>query len=159
MRVALGADHAGVGVKAEVRRLLDELRIPYEDFGAHNEDSVDYPDLAESVARAVSRGEFDRGILVCGTGIGMAIAANKVHGIRAAAVNDLDSARLSREHNDVNVLALGARIVSQDGVAPIVRAFLDTAFEGGRHERRIRKIAALEESQSSDPADDAAARE
>jgi ribose 5-phosphate isomerase B len=145
MRVALGADHAGVGLKLEVKRCLDELRVPYKDFGATSDESVDYPDFAESVARSVARGEFERGILICGTGIGMAIAANKVHGIRAAPVTDLESARLAREHNDANILALGARILPQDRATEIVRIFLQTAFEGGRHERRIRKITALEQ--------------
>jgi ribose 5-phosphate isomerase B len=145
MRVALGSDHAGVGLKEEIKRLLDDLQIEYRDFGTHTEEAVDYPDFAESVARPVASGAFDRGILVCGTGIGMAIAANKVAGIRAAPVSDLDSARLAREHNEANVLALGARLTPKERALEIVRAFLDTPFGGGRHERRIRKITALEE--------------
>jgi ribose 5-phosphate isomerase B len=144
MRVALAADHAGVGLKHEVKRLLDELGIAYEDFGTHTDASVDYPDYAELVARAVARGDFDRGILVCGTGIGMAMAANKIPGIRAAPVADLDSARLAREHNDANVLALGARVLPRDRALEIVRTFLEAPFLGGRHERRVGKIAALE---------------
>jgi ribose 5-phosphate isomerase B len=145
MRVALGADHAGVGLKSEVMRLLDELHVDYNDFGTVTDDSVDYPDFAETVARGVARGEFDRGILMCGTGIGMAIAANKVTGVRAAPVSDIESARLAREHNDANVLALGARVTSTDRALDITRVFLDTPFAGGRHERRIRKITALEQ--------------
>jgi ribose 5-phosphate isomerase B len=144
MRVALAADHAGVGLKHEVKRLLDELGVAYEDFGTHTDASVDYPDYAELVARAVARGEFDRGILVCGTGIGMAMAANKIPGIRAAPVTDLDSARLAREHNNANVLALGARVLPRDRALAIVRTFLEAPFLGGRHERRIEKIMALE---------------
>jgi ribose 5-phosphate isomerase B len=145
MRLALGADHAGVALKSEVKRLLDELHVEYRDLGTTTDDPVDYPDFAESVARGVARGEFDRGILICGTGIGMAIAANKVPGVRAAPVSDLDSARLAREHNDANVLALGARVTPRDRALDIVRTFLETPFGGGRHERRIRKITALEQ--------------
>jgi ribose 5-phosphate isomerase B len=144
MRIALGADHAGVALKHDIKRLLDELQLPYEDVGTYSEQSVDYPDFAERVARGVAAGEFDRGILVCGTGIGMAIAANKIAGIRAAPVTDLDSARLSREHNDANVLALGGRVISRERALEIVRVFLETPFAGGRHERRIRKIGDLE---------------
>jgi ribose 5-phosphate isomerase B len=144
MRVALGADHAGVELKDAVKRLLDELHVPYHDFGTNSPESVDYPDYATSVARAVASGDFSRGILVCGTGVGMAIAANKVPGIRAACISDLESARLSREHNDANVLTLGARITPAERALTIVRTFFDTEFQGGRHERRLEKIAALE---------------
>lgn len=144
MRIALGADHAGVALKHDIKRLLDELHLAYEDIGTHTEQSVDYPDFAERVARSVASGEFDRGILVCGTGIGMAIAANKIAGVRAAPVTDLDTARLSREHNDANVLALGGRVLSRERALEIVRAFLETPFAGGRHERRIKKIDLLE---------------
>jgi ribose 5-phosphate isomerase B len=150
MRVALGADHAGVGLKLEVKRFLDESHIPYEDFGTNSEESVDYPDFSETVARGVASGEFDRGVLICGTGIGMAIAANKVTGVRAAPVVDLESARLSREHNDANVLALGARLLPRERAIDIVRVFLETPFEAGRHERRIRKITALEQHTDHD---------
>jgi len=144
MRIALAADHAGVALKRDVIRTLEELGIGYEDFGTVSEESVDYPDYAVAVARRVASGEFDRGILVCGTGVGMAIAANKVAGVRAAPVVDLESARLSREHNDANVLALGARVTPSDQALAIVREFLQTPFAGGRHQRRIDKIAALE---------------
>jgi ribose 5-phosphate isomerase B len=144
MRIALGADHAGVALKEAVKQLLDGRGIAYKDFGTNSTDSVDYPDFAAAVSRAVVAGEFDRGILVCGTGIGMAIAANKVHGVRAAPVVDEESARLMREHNNANVLALGARVTPPDTARRIVNLFLDTPFAGGRHERRIDKITALD---------------
>jgi ribose 5-phosphate isomerase B len=154
MRLALGVDHAGVTLKSEVKQLLDEMDVQYRDFGTNSEDSVDYPDVAETVARGVARGEFDRGILICGTGIGMAIAANKVAGVRAAPVADIESARLAREHNDANILALGARITPRDRALEIVRTFLNTPFGGGRHERRIRKITALEQQNEHELSDE-----
>jgi ribose 5-phosphate isomerase B len=144
MRIAVGADHAGYRLKEEVKRLLDSLDLPWVDFGTDSEVSVDYPDIAVKVARAVASGLVDRGILVCGTGIGMAMAANKVGGIRAASVGDLPSARLSREHNDANVLTLGGRTTEVDRAREIVRTFLTTSFEGGRHQRRIDKVMALD---------------
>jgi len=144
MRIAVGADHAGYRLKEEVKRLLDSLKLPYEDFGTDSEASVDYPDIAVKVARSVASGAFDRGILICGTGIGMAMTANKVGGIRAASVGDLQSARLSREHNDANVLTLGGRTTEVDRAREIVRTFLTTPFEGGRHQRRIDKVMALD---------------
>jgi len=140
MRVALGADHAGVALKDALKHELEALGVAYEDFGTNGTASVDYPDFAHAVARGVSEGRFERGVLVCGSGIGMAITANKVPGIRAAAIGDLDSARLSREHNDLNVLALGARLTPGDRAAEILRVFLSTPFAGGRHEGRVRKI-------------------
>ena len=144
MRIALGADHAGVALKDDIKRLLDERGIGYTDFGTNSTESVDYPDFAAEVAREVSTGRFDRGILVCGTGIGMAIAANKVAGIRAAPVVDEKSAFLSREHNDANILALAGRLTPPDQARRLVNIFLDTPFGGGRHQRRIEKIVALE---------------
>jgi ribose 5-phosphate isomerase B len=144
MRVALGADHAGVHLKDAVRSLLESRGIEVQDFGTVGDNSVDYPDYAAQVGRAVAAGEADRGILACGTGIGMAIAANKIDGVRAAPVVDLESARLSREHNDANVLALGARVTPADMALQIVSTFLDTPFAGGRHQRRLDKITALE---------------
>ena len=146
MKVALGADHAGVGLKDALKRELDAMGVGYEDFGTNGTSSVDYPDFAAQVARGVSEGRFDRGILVCGSGIGMAITANKVPGIRAAAIGDTESARLSREHNDLNVLALGARQTEPRRAAEIVRVFLETPFEGGRHVRRVEKIHETERS-------------
>jgi ribose 5-phosphate isomerase B len=144
MRVAIGADHAGFELKEAVKHTLDELRVSYKDFGTQSDEAVDYPDFAAPVARGVATGRFDRGILICGTGIGMAMAANKIPGVRAAPVGDLESARLSREHNDANILTLGARITPLDRALDIVRIFVKTDFEGGRHERRVNKIAALE---------------
>ena len=144
MRVALGADHAGVALKDAIRRLLDSRGIAVTDAGTTGTESVDYPDYATTVGRAVARGDADRGILVCGTGIGMAIAANKVDGVRAAPVQDVETARLAREHNDANVLALGARLTNADTALAIVDTFLDTPFAGGRHQRRIEKIAAID---------------
>ena len=144
MRVALGADHAGVHLKDAVRSLLEDRGIEVHDFGTVGDASVDYPDYAAQVGRAVADGEADRGILACGTGLGMAIAANKIDGVRAAPVVDLESARLSREHNDANILALGARVTPPDMALQIVSTFLDTPFAGGRHQRRIDKITALE---------------
>jgi ribose 5-phosphate isomerase B len=144
MRIALGADHAGVQLKSEIRRLLDERGIAYMDFGTDSTESVDYPDYASKVAHGVASGAFDRGILFCGSGIGMAIAANKVAGIRAASILDEESARLSREHNDANVLALGERLTPPALARQIVARFLDTPFAGGRHARRVDKINALD---------------
>jgi ribose 5-phosphate isomerase B len=145
MRVAIGADHAGYPTKEEVKRLLDSLEVPYDDFGTVSTESVDYPDYAARVARSVSDGTHDRGILVCGTGIGMAIAANKIPGIRAAPVADLESARLGRQHNDMNVLTLSGRQTDPRQALEIVKIFLNTPFEGGRHQRRIDKITRLQE--------------
>jgi ribose 5-phosphate isomerase B len=144
MHVALGADHAGFHLKNSLKHVLDELKVSYQDFGTSSAVSVDYPDFAREVAQSVAGGKFDRGILVCGTGIGMAIAANKVDGVRAAPVGDTESARLSREHNDLNVLTLGARVTPESRAREIVRTFLQTPFEGGRHQSRVQKIHAIE---------------
>jgi len=145
MRVAIGADHAGYELKEIIKHTLDELRVSYKDYGTDSDESVDYPDYAAKVGRVVASGEFDRGILICGTGIGMAIAANKIPGIRAAPVVDLESARLAREHNNANILAIGARVTPPERALDLVRLFLKTEFEGGRHERRLQKVAALEQ--------------
>ena len=145
MRVALGADHAGVTLKDAIRSLLESRGIDVRDLGTTDQTSVDYPDFAASVGQAVATGVADRGILVCGTGLGMAIAANKIDGVRATPVVDLDGAKLAREHNDANVLALGARITTPETALQIVSTFLDTPFAGGRHQRRLEKIAALED--------------
>lgn len=151
MRVVLGADHAGAALKDELKRALERLDIACEDVGTDGPGSVDYPDFALAAARGVSDGRFDRGVLVCGSGIGMAIAANKVPGIRAAAIKDEESARLSREHNDLNVLALGARMMSTGQAEAILRIFLDTPFAGGRHTGRVEKIHAAEKPRSNQP--------
>ena len=153
MRIALGSDHAGVELKALIMQELDNREFDYHDFGPSTDSPVDYPDYAARVAESVSSGQFDRGILVCGTGVGMAIAANKVPGVRAAQVTDSDGARLSREHNDANVLTLGARTTSVVQALKIVNAFLETSFSGGRHQRRVDKIMALEQGDVS-PSDD-----
>ena len=144
MRVALGSDHAGFELKNTIKALLDGLGIPCEDFGTMSGGSVDYPDFAEAVSQAVITGRADRGILVCGTGIGMGIAANKIPGIRAAVVWNEASARLSRAHNNANILAIGGRTTPAGDVEGILRAFLFTEYDGGRHDARLAKIAHLE---------------
>jgi ribose 5-phosphate isomerase B len=148
MRVAVGSDHAGFELRQQVDRLLAELQVPYEDVGCPSPEPVDYPDIAEAVARRVASGAVERGILICGTGIGMAITANKVHGVRAAPCYSAETAALARGHNDLNVLTLGARVTGPDAARAVVRAFLDTPFDGGRHQRRLDKIAALESSEA-----------
>lgn len=150
MKIAIGADHAGVALKEHVKQVLKARNIPFEDVGTLSTDSVDYPDFAEAVSRRVASGEFDRGILACGSGIGMAIAANKVAGIRAASIQDEESARLSREHNDINVLTLGERTTDANTARRIIELFLDTPFAGGRHQRRVDKINALDEAGRTD---------
>jgi ribose 5-phosphate isomerase B len=142
--VALGADHAGWELKEHLKGWLIAQGHQVVDFGTQAPQSVDYPDYALAVGEAVTRGEAERGLLVCGTGIGMAIAANKVVGIRAAACTDTFSARMSREHNDANVLALGARLTGRETALEILRVWLETAFAGGRHLGRLGKIADLE---------------
>ena len=144
MKVALGADHAGYEEKERLKPVLNELGIEFEDFGAVSSDSVDYPDFAAKVARKVADGEFDQGLLVCGSGTGMAIAANKVHGVRAAVAWNEETARLAREHNDANILAVGARTTPENEIPKIVRAWFETKFAGGRHQQRIEKIRELE---------------
>jgi ribose 5-phosphate isomerase B len=144
MKVAIGSDHAGFRLKEELKTYITSLNVEVKDFGCHSEDSVDYPDIAREVALSVARGEVDRGILICGTGIGMSIAANKVKGIRAAVGNELLSVRLAREHNNANVLTLGARIIGIEVAKEAVRVFLETQFLGGRHQRRIEKIGEME---------------
>jgi ribose 5-phosphate isomerase B len=144
MRIALGADHAGVVLKDQIKTHLANRGIACTDFGTSSEDSVDYPDFAVEVGRAVGSGTCDRGVLVCGSGIGMAVAANKIAGVRAAPIGDETTARLSRQHNNLNVLTLGARLLDADAAKRIVDTFLETAFDGGRHQQRLNKIAALD---------------
>lgn len=144
MKIAIGADHGGFSLKEDIKQLLDELGYEYQDFGTHSRDSVDYPDVAVPVAQAVAAGQFDRGILICGTGIGIGIAANKVKGIRAALVHDTFSAHASREHNDANILTMGERVIGPGLARDIVKIWLNTEFEGGRHERRVTKIMDIE---------------
>ena len=145
MKLAIGADHGGYELKEEIISLLKEMNIDYEDLGCNCEDSVDYPDYGLPVAEKVANGEVDRGIVICGTGIGMSIAANKVKGIRCALVHDLFTAKLTREHNDTNVLAMGARVIGPGLATEIARVWLSTEFEGGRHEKRIGKITEYEQ--------------
>ncbi|MEP7081476.1 MAG: ribose 5-phosphate isomerase B [Chloroflexota bacterium] len=144
MRVAIGSDHAGFALKGELCTLLDELRVEYRDFGAFSAEPVDYPDLIAPVARAVARGEFELGVVLGGSGTGEAIVANKVRGIRCVEATDPVTARLGREHNDANVLAMGGRIVGTEVARECLRAFLDAQFAGGRHVARVEKIARLE---------------
>ncbi|MFQ5816351.1 MAG: ribose 5-phosphate isomerase B [Terriglobia bacterium] len=147
-RVALGADHAGYRVKERIKEFLQKSDYEVIDFGTHAEESVDYPDYSGPVAQSVASAEADRGILVCGTGIGTAMAANKIAGIRAANCNDTYTARMATEHNDANVLAVGARVVDADHAIAIVKEWLGARFQGGRHQRRIEKIAQLERNQA-----------
>jgi ribose 5-phosphate isomerase B len=144
MKIAIGADHAGFALKEGLRDNLLADGHEVKDFGTNSAESTDYPDYAGTVARAVASGEFDRGVLVCGTGVGMSIAANKVPGIRAAlGVNDAE-VRLTRAHNDANILTLGSTLVDQETAARLAKIFLETGFDGGRHARRVGKIAAME---------------
>jgi len=145
MFVALGADHAGFELKEALKGVLDARGVAWHDVGTAGPASVDYPDYAVQVAEAVAAGRADRGILVCGSGVGMAIAANKVRGIRAAPIVDVESAVLAREHNDLNVLTLGGRRTSVAEAERIVAAFLDTPFAGGRHQQRVAKIGQLDD--------------
>jgi len=144
VKVALGGDHRAIALKELAKRVLCELGAETVDFGTNSESPADYPDYALPVARAVARGECDRGVLICGTGIGMSIAANKVRGVRAAVVHDELTAGLSRSHNDANVLCLGSATVDADLLERIVRIWMSTAFEGGRHARRLAKITEAE---------------
>ncbi|MBM4416945.1 MAG: ribose 5-phosphate isomerase B [Chloroflexi bacterium] len=142
--IAIGADHAGVRLKSQIAAFLRERGEIVSDLGTHDETSTDYPDYAEKVGREVAAGRAERGILICGTGIGISIAANKIDGIRAALCGDTLSARMSREHNDANILCLGARVLGDGLAMDIVAAWMDASYAGGRHQRRIDKIAALE---------------
>lgn len=144
MQIALACDHGGFELKEELKTFLKSLGVEPIDLGTFNEDSVDYPDFGTLVAEKVSRGELEKGILICGTGIGMSMVANKFPRIRAAVANDLYSSRCSREHNDANILIIGGRIVGKELAKEIVRVWLETPFAGGRHKRRLEKIEALE---------------
>ena len=148
MKIALGADHAGFELKDKVRQWLTDHGYDVRDEGTNSPESVDYPDFARKVGEDVAAKRVDLGILVCGSGIGMAIAANKVPGIRAAHVSSEYEAQMSREHNDANVLTFGARVVNEAQALGIVDKWLHTVFAGGRHQRRVEKIAALEREES-----------
>jgi len=144
MKVGIGCDHAGLELKKEITSFLKEMGIDCIDYGTNGPESVDYPDFGERVSEAVSKGELDRGVLICGTGIGMSIVANKFPGIRASLCNELFTARMSRLHNDANILVIGGRIVGRDLAREIVRVWFSTPFEGGRHENRLDKIRRIE---------------
>ncbi|EGF3648070.1 ribose 5-phosphate isomerase B [Listeria monocytogenes] len=146
--VAIASDHGGIELRKSIISYLESVGISYEEFGPEAPESVDYPGLAITVSEKVVNQEVDRGILVCGTGIGMSIAANKVKGIRCALVGDTFSAHATREHNDTNVLALGARVIGPGLAEDIVKIWLETAYEGGRHANRVGQITAYEDSQA-----------
>ncbi len=143
--VSLGSDHAGFALKQEIKKYFDERHIPYKDYGTYDENSCDYPDFAEKTCAAVTSGECNSGILICGTGVGMSIAANKIKGIRAACCSDYFSAKYTRMHNDANILCLGGRVLGSGLACELVEVFLSTPFSNGEsHVRRIGKIAGLE---------------
>ena len=144
MHIAIGSDHAGFDLKQAVMSVLSELGHTYDDFGCYDTGSIDYPDIGHPVAEAVAQGRFDQGILICSTGTGMSIVANKVRGIRAALCHDTFSARRAREHNDANILCLGQWVIGQGLARDIVTSFLSSQFVGDRHARRVEKIKALE---------------
>ena len=146
MKIAIGADHAGFAVKEEIKTVIKALGHAAVDQGTANETSVDYPDYAEKVARLVASGEADYGVLICGTGIGMSLAATKVPGVRAAVICDEKTAALSRQHNDANVFCAGSRVLPVVKIAECLKVWLQTPFEGGRHMNRVNKINAIEKS-------------
>ena len=145
MKIALGCDHGGYALKQDIIKVLEKLGHEYEDFGCYSTESCDYPDFGAAAARAVAEGKCDRGIVICTTGIGISIAANKVHGVRCALCTDPLMAAMTRRHNDANMLALGAGIVGPNLAEAIVETFLTTEFEGGRHARRVGLITAMEQ--------------
>ncbi len=146
--IALGCDHAALDMKKEIMKLLDELGLDYKDFGTYEACSCDYPVYASRAAHAVASGECDRGILICGTGVGISLAANKVPGIRCVCCSEPYSAQMSRLHNNTNMLAFGARVIGPDLARMITRIWLETPFEGGRHQRRVDMIMALEKGET-----------
>ena len=142
--IALGCDHGGLALKNAVKQYLEENQIPYRDFGTMTEDSIDYAPVAVQVARSVAGGESEKGILCCGTGIGMSIAANKVKGIRASVCTDAFCAEMTRGHNNSNILCMGGRVITPEQAVELTRIYLATPFDGGRHERRVNQIAEIE---------------
>ncbi|MEK7449528.1 MAG: ribose 5-phosphate isomerase B [Planctomycetota bacterium] len=146
MKIAIASDHRGVAAKSKIKEFLEQSGYYVKDFGPASEDAVDYPDYAVKVAQAVSGGKVQRGILICGTGLGMCISANKIQGVRAATVHDIFTAEMSRRHNDANVLCMGEMIVNTEQMLEIVKVWLVTAFEGGRHQKRIDKIKKIEQT-------------
>ena len=145
MKIALGSDHAGFELKEDLRDYLAELKIDALDLGVYSQEAVDYPEVAGEVAGKVSRGKVEKGLLICGAGIGMSIAANRFPGVRAALCHDSFTARVSREHNNANILVLGGRLIGKGLAREILEVWLETEFQGGRHQRRLDKITALEE--------------
>ena len=143
--LAIGSDHAAFSFKEEIKKYLDDKGIEYKDFGSYSEESTHYPIYGEAVAKAIASGEYDRGILICGTGVGISLAANKVKGIRAVACSDCYTAAMSKRHNNTNILALGARVVGIDLAKMIIDSWLEAEFEGGRHQKRVDMISAIEE--------------
>ncbi len=143
--IALGADHGGYALKEEIKKHLEEKGVEYKDYGTYSPESVDYAAIAYKVAKSITSGECERGILCCGTGIGISMAANKVKGIRAACCSDYFSAKFTRLHNDANILCMGGRVVGAGLAIEMADVFLETAFEGGRHQRRVDQITAIEE--------------
>jgi len=144
MKIAIGSDHGGFNLKEEIKKMLTQDNVEFRDFGTHSAQSIDYPEIASEIGQAVVSGEYTRGIIICGTGIGVCIAANKIKGIRAALCHDEFSAVMSREHNDANILTMGERVIGAGLACMIVSAWLKTDFAGGRHARRVDKISALE---------------
>ncbi len=150
MRIAIGCDHAGFDLKCVIISLLSEAGYSYEDFGCYDRGLVDYPDIGQAVAEAVAQGHFGRGILLCSTGIGMCIVANKVQGIRAALRHNAFTAQRAREHNDANILCLGGEVVGQDSVREILTTYLNSSFRGERHARRLQKVRLIEGENAKD---------
>jgi len=140
MKVVLGSDHAGYHMKEKVKTFLEDLGVAFEDMGTYDEESVDYTDFGKKVARSVSDSTFQRGILICGTGLGMSMVANRFRGVRAALANDLFSAIMSRRHNDSNILVMGGRLIGDTLALQLVKTWLETPFDGGRHQRRLEKM-------------------
>lgn len=144
MKIAIGSDHAGFEEKEKIKKTLDEIGVEYEDLGTNSTESVDYPTFGAKVGRAVASGAVEQGIVVCGSGIGIAMSANKIKGVRAAQAWNEETARLARRHNDANVLSIGARVIPEEEIPKIVKAWFGAKFEGGRHERRVEEISELE---------------
>jgi len=144
MEIAIGSDHAGFELKEKIKKFLEKLGYKYKDFGTDSNESVDYPDYGLKVAESVAKKEFDRGILICGSGIGMCMTANKVPGIRAALCHNVESAKLSREHNDANILTFGSRMIDENTAKDMVKVWLKTKFLGNRHLRRVNKMKEIE---------------
>ncbi|MEO5357891.1 MAG: ribose 5-phosphate isomerase B [Nitrospirae bacterium YQR-1] len=146
MKIAIGCDHAGLELKEVIVKELEQLGIDVLDVGTHNCDSVDYPDYGKMVAQKVSGGDVQRGVLICGTGIGMSIVANKFKGVRAALCHDHNTAIMSRQHNDSNIMVLGSRVISKELAVEMLHLWLDTPYEGGRHQQRLQKLKHIEDS-------------